>query len=137
MGDGVCGRRAIGIDGAGNGQAFAGGCRIHGAGSEGWYVADGAGCDFGSECGAGRAGGMGVGNAVVMLPTEQAAARNAALIGKVVVKAAMIERAAVVLKEASGLDIENDLRHLQACLSSTGVTYVSGCFFGPTRKLRS
>jgi hypothetical protein len=57
-----------------------------------------------------------------MLPTEQAAAKNAALIGKVVVKAVTIERAAraVMMKdsEASGLDTENGLRHFQACLSS-------------------
>jgi hypothetical protein len=71
---------------------------------------------------------MGVGNDVVMLPTEQAAAKVAALIGKVVVKAVMIELAAVMMEEASGLDIENGLRHFQACLSSTGVMYVSGCF---------
>ena len=32
------------------------------------------------------------------------------------------------MEEASGLNIENGLRHLQACLSSTGVIYVSGCF---------
>ncbi len=62
---------------------------------------------------------MGVGNAVVMLLTEQVAAKVAALIGKVVVKAATIERAAVMMAEASGLDIENGLRHFQACLSST------------------
>ena len=64
---------------------------------------------------------MGVGNAVVMLPTKQAAAKVASLLGKVVVKAATIERAAVMMEEASGLDIENGLRHFQACLSTTGM----------------
>ncbi len=72
---------------------------------------------------------MGVGNAVVMLPMEQATAKVAVLMGKVVVKAATIERAAVMMKEASGLDIENGLRHFQACLLSTGVMYLSWCFF--------
>ncbi len=51
------------------------------------------------------------------------------LMGKVVVKAATIERAAVMMEEASGLDIENGLRHFQVCLSSTGVMYLSGSFF--------
>jgi hypothetical protein len=64
-----------------------------------------------------------------MLLMEQAAAKVASLMGKVVVKAATIERAAVIMEEASGLDIENGLRHFQACLSSTGLMYLSGSFF--------
>ncbi len=36
VGEGIGGNGAISIDGAGNGPAFAGECRIHGAGSEGW-----------------------------------------------------------------------------------------------------
>jgi hypothetical protein len=65
---------------------------------------------------------------MVMLPTEQAAAKVAALIGKVAVKTATLERAAVLMGEASGLDTEYGLRHFQACLSSSGVMYVSGIF---------
>ncbi len=45
---------------------------------------------------------MSVNNAMVMLPMEQAAAKVAALTGKVVVKPATIERAAVMMGRGVG-----------------------------------
>jgi len=61
--------------------------------------------------------------------TEQAAAKVAALIRMVEVKTVTPERPAVLKGGASGLDILSGLRHFQACLSSTGVKYVSGFYF--------
>jgi hypothetical protein len=61
-----------------------------------------AGCDFGSEYRAERAGRIGINEALVTLSTEQAAAKVAAQIGKVEVKTATLERAAVLMMGCVG-----------------------------------
>jgi len=64
---------------------------------------------------------------MVMLSTDQAAAKVATLIWKVEVKTATLELDIMLTGEVSGLD-KNGLRCFQACLSSIRVKYVSGVF---------